>query len=179
MKLFLNTLFKIVMLVILLTIITPVLYFAWRMGQPLSHPEFKGLTYYQFIEWREMAYHDREVDYQNKHPDANVKFGMCETGHRTLTIGVLALQSGTYTLAGLRGIPPRPSYPFPEDVTLGNFLSKWWDTYEYLFWYNEIHLDSLGSGPPGSICIIRSGIPTTEEFEAMKLIQTANSSASQ
>jgi hypothetical protein len=47
-----------------------------------------------------------------------------------------------------------------------NFLPKWWDTFEYLFWYNQIHLDSFGSLV--AMCRLQPNIPTPEEFEAMK-----------
>jgi hypothetical protein len=52
-------LFKITLLAILIAILTPTLYFAWRATQPMELAEFKGLTYYQFLEWRSIAHHDR------------------------------------------------------------------------------------------------------------------------
>ena len=45
-------LFKITLLALLVAVLTPILYFAWQMGKPLTQPEFKGLSYYQFTEWR-------------------------------------------------------------------------------------------------------------------------------
>ena len=49
-------LFKTFLLTLLIAVLTPIPYFAWHMGQQLTQPEFKGLTYYQFAEWRTMKY---------------------------------------------------------------------------------------------------------------------------
>jgi hypothetical protein len=47
--------FKTTLLALLIAVLIPTLYFAWRMNNPLPQPEFKGLTYYQFFEWRKLA----------------------------------------------------------------------------------------------------------------------------
>jgi hypothetical protein len=158
--------------------LAPIPYFAWRMGKPLSHGEFNGLTYFQFVEWRKIAFRNQEIDFQTKHPDADVKLGTCEAGHLVITLPVLVVQAATYTYAGFKGTPPTPIYPYPEDVDLLNFLPKWWETYEHLFWYNEIQLGSLAKGPANSVCIISEKIPSPSDFEIMKREQKTNISES-
>ena len=65
------TLFKTVPLLIVLALITPVAYFAYRSIQPMTLPEFHGLTYIQFIQWRTMAYANLEAKYVQEHPHAD------------------------------------------------------------------------------------------------------------
>jgi len=167
MKKLSKTLFQIVTAAVLLVLIAPIIYFAWRMGQPLPQPEFKGLTYYQFVEWRKMAYEERAIQYQTSHPAKKVDPGMCNRNVQILTIALLPLQSFGYTIASLNGAKPRASYPLPEDVTIVNFVPKWWDTFEYLFWYNTIRLNGLRNDLV-EYCRVQSAIPTPEEFETMK-----------
>ena len=62
-------LFKTTLLALLVAVLTPTLYFAWQMGKPLPQPEFKGLTYYQFFEWRKMATEDAIAKYMVSHPN--------------------------------------------------------------------------------------------------------------
>ena len=45
----LSLLFKTTLLALLIAALTPILYFTWRMGKPLPQPEFKGLSYYQYM----------------------------------------------------------------------------------------------------------------------------------
>jgi len=147
MKHLFKTIFKIIMLTILLAIITPILYFAWRMGQPLSQPEFKGLTYYQFIEWRKMAC-------QPVHPQV-----ICETdlpkrdvANVTMPLILIFMEGGD---------------PF-QSITVSNFLPAIWDMIEYLFWFRNFKTPLLkGFGD----------VPTPAEFEAFKLAHAANTTA--
>ena len=167
-------LFKTILLALLTAVLTPILYFAWRMGKPLPQPEFKGLSYYQFMEWRKMATEDVIAKYMVSHP--NFKYSgvgepitACYSGHVLITSFIGPLQSFSYTVASLAGVMPDELHPLPSGVTLLNFMFKWWNTFEYLFWYNEIHLDSFGSLV--AYCRIQPNIPTPEEFEAMKMGQ--------
>lgn len=166
MRRFFKALFQVITIFALLTVITPVAYFAWRMDQPLPQPEFKGLTYYQFVKWRKIAYEDRAIEYQKSHPSKKVDTGMCHRNVQFLTVTLLPLQSFGYTVAALNGAKPRASYPLPEDVTLINFVPKWWDTFEHLFWYNTIKLNGLRNDLV-EYCRVKSAIPTPEEFDAM------------
>ena len=176
MKTLFKTLYKTISLAILLAILTPIVYFAHRQNQPLSHSDFNGLTYNQFVEWRSIAYHEGEVAYQASHPNVEMKYGMCEAGAKGIHGVIMKAQAFGYTVAALRGAKSDTLHQLPEGVTLWNFLPKWWETYEYLIWYNEIKLGSLWDGPPGTICIIHSDIPTPEQFEVMKIKYTANAS---
>lgn len=176
-KILSKTLTKLITLAVLLAIITPVLYFAWHMGQPLSQPEFNGLTYYQFIEWRKMAYEERAMQYQASHPTKKADIRMCENNTRTITILLLPLQSFGYMVTAFKGAKPDATHTLPEGVTLSNFLPKWWDTFEYIFWYNTIHLNGL-QNTLVEYCRIQPNIPTPAEFEVMKLEYAANTSVS-
>lgn len=165
---------KIITLATLLAMMTPVLYFGWRMGQPLDQPQFNGLTYYQFTQWRKLAFEDMAVKYQTQHPDENVSSTMCEGLAKSLTVVVVVPQTGAYTLASLKGAKPSPSYPLPEDVTVINFMSKWWATFEVIEWYNVNHY-KYG---PSLYCRIQPNIPTPAEFEALNHKHLAYKSAS-
>ena len=176
MKTLFKTPIKAIALAIVLAILIPIIYFAYRQSLPLSHPDFNGLTYSQFVEWRSMAHHDSEVAYQASHPDVEMKYGVCEVGSKGIAGLFLKGQAFGYTFAALRGAKPDAVHPLPENVTIWNFLPKWWNTYEYLLWYNEIKLEALWDGHPESVCVIRSGIPTPEQFEAMKIEYAVNAS---
>ncbi len=165
-------LFKTILLALLIAVLTPILYFAWRMGKPLPQPEFKGLSYYQFMKWRKMAAEDVIEKYIAFHP--NFKYTgvgepitACYSGDVFIGYVFLPPQAFSYTVASLAGVMPDELHPLPTGATLLNFISKWWDTFEYLFWYNEIHLDSFGSFV--EFCRIQPNIPTPEEFEIMRL----------
>ena len=165
-------LFKTTLLALLVAVLTPILYFAWRMGKPLPQPEFKGLTYFQFFEWRKMATEDVIAKYMVSHPNFEYTgigepLTACYSGHVLGAYFLLPPQSFSYTVAALAGKMPDELYPLPTDVTFLNFVPKWWDTFEYLFWYNQIHLDSFGGFV--EYCRIQPNIPTPEEFEALKL----------
>jgi hypothetical protein len=168
----LSLLFKTILLALLIAALTPILYFAWRMGKPLPQPEFKGLSYYQYFEWRKMATEDTITKYITSHPTYEYtgignQMTACYSGHIIGGYFFLPAQAFSYTLAALAGRMPDELHPLPIDVTFLNFVPKWWDTFEYLFWYNQIHLDSFGSFV--AICRIQPNIPTPEEFEVMKL----------
>jgi len=160
---------KITLLALLIALLTPIPYFAWRMGQPLPQPEFKGLTYYQFVEWRNMLHEENIVKYETSHPNVEYK-GI--GGHRFCDDSLFErtfypFQAFTYTLAALHGVRPDPLHALPENVTVINFLPKWWDTIEYLFWYNTVHASNFG-GSLVEYCRFQPNIPTPEEFESLK-----------
>jgi hypothetical protein len=165
-------LFKTTLLALLIAVLIPTLYFAWRMGKPLPQPEFKGLSYYQYFEWRKMATEDAIAKYIVSHPNYEYTgignpMTACYSGDIAGAYLLLPPQSFSYTLAALAGKMADELHPLPTGVTLLNFMPKWWDTFEYLFWYNEIRLDGFGSLV--EFCRIRPSIPTPEEFETMKL----------
>jgi hypothetical protein len=170
-------LFKITLLALFITVLAPIPYFAWQMGKPLPQPEFKGLSYYQYFAWRRMATEDSIAKYMASHPDyeyngIGTPMTACYSAHVFGASLLLPPQSFSYTFAALTGKMPDELHPLPGDVTLFNFMPKWWNTFEYLFWYNQIHLDSFGSLV--AICRIQPNIPTPDEFEAMKVEHQIN-----
>ena len=168
-----SLLFKTILLALLIAVLIPVSYFAWHMGQPLTQPEFKGLSYYQYFEWRKMATEEGIAKYMLSHPNYEYTgigepLTACYSGHVSIIYVVLPPQSFSYTAAALLGAAPDKLHAFPLDVTLWNFMPKWWDTFEYLFWYNTVHMQNFG-GSLVEFCRIQPNIPTPAEFEALKL----------
>jgi hypothetical protein len=164
-------LFKTTLLTLLVVVLTPIPYFAWQMGKPLPQPEFRELTYYQFLEWRKMSTEDAIEKYMVSHPNFEYTgigepMTACYSAHVFGGYVFLPVQAFSYAFAALNGVKPYEKHPLPTSVTLLNFLPKWWDTFEYLFWYNQIHLDSFGSLV--AMCRLQPNIPTPEEFEALK-----------
>jgi len=168
-----SLLFKITLLAALIATLTPITYFAWRAGQPMELPEFKGLTYYQFMEWRSIAQNEFEMKYQVSHPDTNVKMGVCDTSNRLITFSVSVLQSWLYTFWSWRDDRNRlamlkANYPTSnERVTWSNFMSSWWNSYEQLI----LSLAQYAPHTSVAYCRLQPNIPTPEEFEALKLKQ--------
>jgi hypothetical protein len=169
-------LFKTILLALLVAMLTPPIYFAWRAFHPMELPQFQGLTYYQFLEWRKMAHGDFEMKYQAAHPEANVKAGLCERGNRIVTFSVGVWQSWWYTFLSWRDERNRlamleADYPvYEEPVSSAAFLPAWWLTYEKLV------LSLAEYHPHTSLaeCRLQPDIPTPEEFEAMKLERSAS-----
>lgn len=165
-------LFKTTLLILIAATLTPILYFAWQMDKPLSQPEFKGLSYYQYFEWRKIATEDAIVKYMALHPNFEYT-GIGSPMTACYSVDVfggyifLPIQAFSYDVAALNGVEPYDQHPLPTNVTPLNFVQKWWDTFEYLFWYNQIYLDSFGS--LAAYCRLQPNIPTPEEFEAWKM----------
>ncbi len=164
-------LFKLTLLVLLVTVLTPILYFAWRAGQPMELAEFKGLTYYQYLEWRSIAHNDLEVKYKTLHAEAKVKMGLCEDSDRLITFTVGVEQSMWYTFLSLHDDRNRlamleANYPANnKPVIWSNFMSSWWQSYEKLI----LSLAEYKPHTSVAYCRIQPNIPTPEEFESLKL----------
>jgi hypothetical protein len=162
---------KTILLTLLVVLLTPILYFAWRAGQPMELAEFKGLTYYQFLEWRSIAHNDLEMKFQASHPEVKVKIGVCDNTNRVITFSVTVEQSLWYTFWSWRDDRNRlamldANYPVTnEPVNWLNFMSSWWQSYEKLI----LSLAQYTPHTSVSYCRLQPNIPTPEEFEAMKL----------
>ena len=65
-----------ILVLLLVTIVVPVGYLAWRADQPMELPQFKGYTYYQYLNWRKDALHIMAVKYQTAHPNAKMGGGL-------------------------------------------------------------------------------------------------------
>jgi hypothetical protein len=145
---------------LLVALLTPIAYFAWRAGQPLDRPEFHGLTYYRLLSERREAYDRLAQSYQANHPNVQVKTGMC-FGVEVFVEAVAGVpNSGFYTLAGLYPSLKRYVNPWdlqrgyvPEGVTYGNFLPAWWKTFELFLWGLIDHV------PHGPVAYCRIATP--------------------
>lgn len=126
----------------LVTVIVPVSYLAWRAGQPMDLPQFKGLTYYQYLSWRKDALHHLALVYQASHPTAKMGGGldMCYTVDVTGDLAIILPLTGFYTLSGVfpnlqKFVASYDRGYIPRDMTLLTFMPTWWLTFEKLTWY--------------------------------------------
>ena len=133
---------KILLIAMLATILLPIGWLAWRAGQPMEMPQFKGYTYYEYLAWRKSALGQMAVEYKAAHPNAKMGGGL-DACYNVDTIGTLLLGlplNGFYTLAGVfpkleKYVTPRDQQHIPQDVTLWTFMPSWWKTYEEYVWY--------------------------------------------
>lgn len=175
-----KTLYKLIVQTFLVVIVTPALYFAWRGAQPMELPEYNGLTYYQFLAWRSMAYEELADQYEIAHPDLEVKRNACEPAVLIVDhIGRLPM-SMLYPIAAMypavKAIIPRTDLRFvpEENVNWSNFLPQWWLGYEKLL------LDGFQHLPHTSVayCRIHQNVPTPDEFATMQRAHEATVSIS-
>ena len=121
MKVVWNIVGKIILIILLVTIVVPVGYLAWRAGQPMELPQFNGLTYYEYLNWRKNTLHQMAVDYQAAHPNAKMGGGLdlCFQ-HRDWDDIFRLADDGFYTLAGAfpgleKYVPPRDRQYIPQE----------------------------------------------------------------
>lgn len=159
---------RILLIIILATIIVPVGYLAWRADQPMDLPQFNGLTYYQYLKWREASYHQLAVDYRTAYPSAKMGGGldMCFQDETGFTLGLKLPLAGFYTLAGafpnlVEYVTPPDRHYIPQDVSLLTFLPDWWWTYEAFVW------DSAQHAPYGPVvyCRLQPNIPASVSLD--------------
>ena len=146
-----KTIAKIILIIMLVTVVVPVGYLAWRAGQPMELPDFKGYTYYEYLSWRKSALHQMAVEYRAAHPDKKMGGGldMCFRSATGVALLLGLPMNGFYTLAGAfpsleKYVPLQDRQYIPQDVTLSTFLPSWWKTYEKYVWYMA---DSSIHGP--------------------------------
>jgi hypothetical protein len=144
-------LFKTVLLALLIAILIPPLYFAWRASHPMELPQFKGLTYAQFTEWRVISC--KKYLTTSKEEEANC----------TIVRHVAADLYATNIAALLIWVEKPELFKY---VTPYNFLPTMWGMFESLTW-------EINRSESGTLRFFGS-IPTPEEFEAMKLELSAN-----
>jgi hypothetical protein len=143
--------FKIIALIVIIVVLAPVGYFAWRAGQPMSLPEYDGRTYYELLAERRQAYDDLATDYQVQHPSVDVKTGMCFRVEMAVSLGTTlpwsALCTASELIPALRiyGPKTRQMGCGQMGATWTTFLSSWWQTYEQLL-YTDI-LSTRLEGP--------------------------------
>jgi hypothetical protein len=151
-----------ILVLLLVTIVVPVGYLAWRADQPMELPQFKGYTYDQYLNWRKDALHQMAVKYQTAHPNAKMGGGI-DACFNVDTAGDLGLKlplAGFYTLAGIfpslqNNIQKSDRQFVPKDVTLLTFLPNWWQIFESFVW------DSASHAPATSVayCRLEPNIP--------------------
>ena len=139
---------KIIGLLVVVALLAPIGYFAWRAGQPMSMPEYGGRTYYQLLAERRQAYADLATEYQTTSPNVDVKFGMCYRSE-LLMIAYNLPWAGFCTMAGI--VPWLNSRVGPNASRLGcgqsggtwlNFIVNWWKMYEHLTYDLLSHAES-------------------------------------
>lgn len=62
---------------LLVVLLIPFIFFAWRVTRPMELPEFQGQSYIQFLAERQVAYNQLSHTYQESHPNVEVKPGIC------------------------------------------------------------------------------------------------------
>ena len=144
--------FKILGLIIIVAIFTPIGYFAWRAGQPMSMPEYDSRTFYALLAERRRAYDDLALEYQESHPSEDVKDGMCFRAEVLVTVVNTFPWSGLCAasefLPYLRVYGSRSQQLGCGQMggTWRNFPVTWWDTFEILL-YNDL----LSTAPHGPV----------------------------
>jgi len=136
-----SLLVKALLILLLVVVLTPVVYFAWRAGQPMSMPKFHRLTYYQLLTERQQAYDELARSYQANHPNVRVKPGICFYTELGIDIVGALPNSVFYTLAAIFPILKKYVNPqdarrgyIPDNVSVINFLPAWWETFEKFIW---------------------------------------------
>jgi hypothetical protein len=153
-----------ILVLMLVTIFVPVGYLAWRADQPMELPQFKGYTYYQYLNWRKDALHQMAVSYEATHPYAKMGGGLDMCYYTEIGTTLLGLPlTGFYTLAGafpnlVKYVTPQDRENVPKDVIAWNFLPDWWLTYEKTAWY----MAESNSESPVSYCRLAATPPALD-----------------
>jgi hypothetical protein len=170
MKFILGFLVKLVLLVLLVTLVVPVGYLAWRADQPMALPQFKGLTYYQYLAWRKDAYHQMAVAYRAAYPRVKMGGGldMCYQTDIEVSLAIVMPMTGFYTLAGAfpnleKYVTTEDRKDIPKNVTLLTFLPDWWLTYEKIVWYES----TLAPEDAVAFCRLQPNVPTPTQLQTM------------
>ena len=132
-----------IILAVLVVILTPIAYLAWRAAQPMKTQEFNGLTFNQFMAWKKKIYAQDAQKYDRAHPTHRPVDGECYEVDMAI-VPLQGLLSGFYTLAGI--YPDLQKFIRPEDIREGavtqrvtwfSFLPVWWKNFEFEIWWGE------------------------------------------
>ena len=151
-----GTVGKIIVFMIIMIILAPIFYFAWRAGQPMSIPEYDGRTYYQLLAERRQAYDDLAMKYQTGHPNVDVKPGMCFQTELAISLGNTFPWAGicaaSEVISALRFYGPKSQQMGCGQMggTWTNLPATWWRTYEKLLFE-----DILSTRPQGPVAYCR------------------------
>ena len=166
-KLF-GTLIKTVLVLLMLALLAPILYFARRANQPMDMPEFKGLTYAQYMDWRTMVIKDIEAQYIQNHPEIKViPFRMAIWYILTPQREYIENTDGGecyYLHNGIDGLNVVNSALYVLFAHKRPFFSTWWQTFEDRVWT----LTEFSASMPYDLCRLPLNVPTPEQYEAMK-----------
>jgi len=156
----LGLMIKILGLIVIVALLVPIGYFAWRAGQPMSMPKYGGQTYYELLAERRQAYDKLAQEYQANHQKADVKTEMCFQAELIVSL------TNTLPWAGICAasefIPALQMYG-PKSRSMGcgqmggrwtNFPDVWWRTYEKL-----LYVDILTTDPQGPVPYCRIPAP--------------------
>ena len=151
--------FKILGLIVIVAILAPFGYFAWRAGQPMSMPEYGGRTYYELLAERRQAYVDLAHSYQASHPNVDVKKHSCFFTEISIELLEIPI-SGRYALSAIypyfqQSIDPRDirNGYIPINVTWINILPSSWKVFEMFVWGTIKH------APEGPVPYCRISAP--------------------
>ncbi len=152
--------FKTTLLLGMIAILTPGIYFFWRANQPMELPEFGGKTFYQVLVERQQTYAIHEEKWQQTH-DGEYPLGSKNMCFLVETLVVFVEKPSADYLLILHMISPSDSYyALPEEVNfhgMADFLPASWIMFEMgtLSLYQYIpHGISAARGPNHGACVI-------------------------
>lgn len=162
---------KLILILLIAVIVIPIAYMAWRAGQPMDLPQFKGLTFYQYMSWRKESLHQMAVTYHAVNPHAQMGGGldMCYNVDLVANLVTWMPMSGFYTLAGafpglVKYVTPDGRPFIPKNVILASFLQTWWLTFEKITWYEAV-LDPQTEFV--EYCRLQPNIPTPAQLQTL------------
>ena len=141
---------KTVLWAIFLALIIPVGYFAVRMGQPMDLPEYKGLTYYQYVEWEKFEQEKSGAEYEATH-EVNYPVDSWTTAGGCIVNDLAFGHVGLFLSQGPALILDTVLLDRPFDAV--HFLPNWWANFE------KQHLIIMRENSNGPVCNIPSVIP--------------------
>ena len=141
---------KTVLWAIFLALIIPVGYFAVRMGQPMDLPEYKGLTYYQYVEWEKFEQQKSAAEYEATH-EIHPNAEGTDITTRCVAIDLAFGHAGLFLSQGPALILDTVLLDRPFDAV--HFLPNWWANFE------KQHLIIMRENSNGPVCNIPSVIP--------------------
>ena len=131
---------KILGLIVIVVLLAPIGYFAWRAGQPMSMQEYGGRTYYELLAERRQVYDELALSYQASHPNVDVNSGGCFFTEMSVELLEIPI-SGRYALSAIypniqQSIDPRDirNGYIPTNVTWVNILQSSWKVFEMFVW---------------------------------------------
>jgi hypothetical protein len=126
-------LFKAALLVLAIAILTPIVFFAWRAGQPMDLPEFGGRTYYQVLAERKTALYNKSLAYHEAHPAVRMSLNMCfaiETGITTLELFPATGAITLWYLIHTDEYYAAKNHIYDLAISSAGFFPTWWKNYE-------------------------------------------------